>query len=1520
MNDDEWQEELYTRFKHSQAKRSSYAKDSSLRQQYTNPEASYYNPDAWSRLIGDSNTATTYINGEAVKTLLDTGAQISFMSERYAERRGFEVHPLEKLVNFTGANGLGIDYSGYVEVNLQLPAKGFSQDVLVLVVPHIDYHNFVPITLGTLTLGLIDQHLVDTQQVGNLEQEWRLVHQAILYRQALAQDEILGQVRVTKSFKIPACSCITIPGFVKTTRGGYSLHAVAEPSKHATLPSGVSLAGEQYINLRQGSNRVGILLQNDTEQPVIITPRTVVCQLVLGNLVPKLVAPSSEFTEVDKHLLDDDLPSSGLPEDDSLDEEAMEYSQFKQTAAEHSHPSASKGLKSATVPTMSCTVGSGQDETAAEEENWLLKQIDISGALQFGEDFHAKAQKLFIQYQDTFSKTDMDLGKATSVKHNIILTDPIPFKERYRRIPPQLYDEVKAHLQDMLRLGAIRRSCSPWASAIVLVRKKNGKLRFCIDLRKLNSRTLKDSYALPRIEQTLESLADSSIYSTLDLTSGYWQVEMAEECKPYTAFTCGPLGFYECETMPFGATNAPATFQRLMEDCLGDLNMSWCIVYLDDVIVFSQTPEEHLKRLEAVFKKLKFAGLKLKPSKCTFFKKEITYLGHLITAEGVATDPSKVEVVKDWPVPKTVSEVRSFLGFVGYYRRFIQGFSAIAKTLYSLTKGLESQCKKVAKKTLVKWGDKEEKAFQELKDACISAPVLGYPDYTLPFILHTDSSTDGLGAVLYQEQSDGMRVIAYASRSLTASEANYAPHKLEFLALKWAVTDKFKEYLYGGNHFEVYTDNNPLTYILSSAKLDACGQRWVADLANFNFTLHYKPGSTNTVADALSRIVWPDVLSKEETEEFISMPANMIQLLCANVTSEPMIDSCAYSFSALPIQSHLPIERGWNKDDWTKLQSEDPILRIVIDGLKNKTFRHRTVKPTDSPTLKHYIRHQKQLQLLEGILYRKSYTGNHQTRTTHHQIVLPKALFNRVMTGCHDEVGHQGRDRTISLVRERFYWDTLYKDTCEYVANCPRCLRRKATQQTAPMQPIFATQPMEIIHLDHLSLEPCKGKYDSVLVVTDHYTRYAQAYAVPNQTAQTTARILWEQFLRHYGFPHKILTDQGPGFESDLFKELLKITTIEKLRTTSYHPQTNGQCERFNSTLMNMLGTMTPEQKKDWKAHLLTMCHAYNATQHASTGFSPYYLMFGRHPRLPIDYQLGISRDGLHDPIRSSFVKKLKQRLQVAFERANKLQQEEALRHKKRYDRRSRGVDLLPNDLVLVRKVAFTERHKIQDRWEEGEYLVIARPDPFLPVYKVQPVNGGKVRTLHRNLLLPLGLQLKSKVEENSSKDEGNRGTTSELLTEETIADPSAEKLNSSSADEASEPETTLHLDENEVVAISSQDSDSEDELVPYGNSDFSDIPTTPDGFKEFWELVERDEELYDLPWISDSPQDEEVIDDMPVDQGLENAYHPRGNSDSESDSDSHTQLPRRSKRVNKGKPPNRYGLSINCPHLGTIV
>ena len=287
-----------------------------------------------------------------------------------------------------------------------------------------------------------------------------------------------------------------------------------------------------------------------------------------------------------------------------------------------------------------------------------------------------------------FSKNDLDLGKCNILKHNIKITDPQPFKERYRRIPPHLYKEVKAHLQEMVEVGAIRRSFSPWASAVVLVRKKDGGLRFFIDLGKLNNRTIKDGYSLPRIEDTLDCLHGAVWFSTLDLKSGYWQVKLQEEAKPLTAFTLGPLGFWECECMPLGLTNVPATFQSLMESCLGELHLNWCIIYLED-IVFSRTPEEHLHRLKAVFNKLQAAGLKLKPSKCDLFKQQINYLGYIVSKEGVSTDPEKIKAVTEWPQPTTVTEGRSFLGFVSYYKRFIPNFSKVVKPHNKLLQNLE---------------------------------------------------------------------------------------------------------------------------------------------------------------------------------------------------------------------------------------------------------------------------------------------------------------------------------------------------------------------------------------------------------------------------------------------------------------------------------------------------------------------------------------------------------------------------------------------------------------------------------------------------------------------------------------------------------------------------------------------------------------------------------------------------------------------------------------------------------------
>ena len=316
----------------------------------------------------------------------------------------------------------------------------------------------------------------------------------------------------------------------------------------------------------------------------------------------------------------------------------------------------------------------------------------------------------------------------------------------------------------------------------------------------------------------------------------------------------------------------------------------------------------------------------------------------------------------------------------------------------------------------------------------------------------------------------------------------------------------------------------------------------------------------------------------------------------------------------------------------------------------------------------------------------------------------------------------------------------------------------------APLQPIHVTQPLELVHMDYLSLEPSKGNIENVLVITDHFTRYALAYPSKTQTAQATARILWDNFICHYGFPEKFISDQGRNFESDLIKELCKIAGVKKLHTTPYHPQGNGQCERFNSTLCNMLGTLSEEEKSDWKSYLGCMTHAYNCTKHASTTYSPYYLMFGRHPRLPIDVEFGLPKSNSGDnSSKSRYIQKLRRKLNYAFQKATKVANQQASKYKSSYDKSIKGPQLQEKDLVLVKIVAHKGRHKLQDKWEPEEYVVVEQPIAGTPVYRVQPVTGGNIRTLHRNLLLPLGVKLEPDYDSDDSILEEDDSSSDEV-------------------------------------------------------------------------------------------------------------------------------------------------------------
>ena len=488
---------------------------------------------------------------------------------------------------------------------------------------------------------------------------------------------------------------------------------------------------------------------------------------------------------------------------------------------------------------------------------------------------------------------------------------------------------------------------------------------------------------------------------------------------------------------------------------------------------------------------------------------------------------------------------------------------------------------------------------------------------------------------------------------------------------------------------------------------------------------------------------------------------NAILTGCRSKSS--LIESVSCSSKIIPPELSQDSDSSSNIN-WMKEQRADPNLTVIIKLIESGQLQKRKQHGKDTPEVKSLLRIRKSLKLVKDILYRKTYTDNSSSKKVQWQLVVPKAYRSRALAGCHNDVGHQGRMRTLSLLRERFYWPGMQTEAMQHVQQCTRCLRRKTPSHVAPLQPIHVTQPLELVHMDYLSLEPSKGNIENVLVITDHFTRYALAYPSKTQTAQATARILWDNFICHYGFPEKFISDQGRNFESDLIKELCKIAGVKKLHTTPYHPQGNGQCERFNSTLCNMLGTLSEEEKSDWKSYLGCMTHAYNCTKHASTTYSPYYLMFGRHPRLPIDVEFGLPKSNSGDnSSKSRYVQKLRRRLNYAFQKATKVANQQANKYKSSYDKSIKGPQLQEKDLVLVTIVAHKGRHKLQDKWEPEEYVVVEQPIAGTPVYRVQPVTGGNIRTLHRNLLLPLGVKLEPDYDSDDSILEEDDSSSDEV-------------------------------------------------------------------------------------------------------------------------------------------------------------
>jgi transposase InsO family protein len=848
------------------------------------------------------------------------------------------------------------------------------------------------------------------------------------------------------------------------------------------------------------------------------------------------------------------------------------------------------------------------------------------------------------EFGDVFpDKMPPGLPPDRGVTHKIEL---IPGATPPARSPYRMSDlelaELRTQLRELVDQGYIRPSSSPFAAPVLFVKKKTGELRMCVDYRALNDITIKNRYPLPRIDEIFDQLRGARVFTKIDLRSGYHQIRVDEESVPRTAFTTR-YGQYEFTVMPFGLTNAPATFQTLMNQVLRPFLDQFCVVYLDDILVFSRSLEEHVAHLRAVLGKLRDNQLYAKLSKCEFARPQVEYLGHIISGSGLQVDPNKVAAVEKWATPKTIRDIQSFLGFANYYRRFIPGFAEKASALTALTK----------KGATWEWTTKCEDSFRSIKQSLLSAPLLRHPDPKKEYSMATDASDYAVGAVLMQDFGEGLQPVAYYSRQLKAAERNYPVHDKEMLAVVLACKH-WRCYL-EGRHVDILTDHYALKYFRTQPTLSRRQTRWMEFLeGHLDYTIKYKPGVENP-ADALSR-------QPELSTMTVLMDTQLLQDL---------------------------FDYGYRQD----------------------------VEATRAPNQR------------EGAYWRRKGGA----------VVVPDFLPLRklLLEEAHSAAysGHFGVDKTLKRLAKCYWWSTMASDVGDYCRACHVCQRTKSrtTRQMGELQPLpVPEEPWRDITMDFVfGLPKSNSGHTGILVVVDRFSKMVRLAPCSEEvTAEGTAKLLLGHVIRSHGVPRTIVSDRDPRFLSQFWRVLFDRLGTQLKRSTAFHPQTDGQSERMNQTVEAILRSLlVGKMEEEWEDFLPVVELAINSTPNASTGKTPFELVYGRDPHLPLAPDVDTEV-----PRANQLLESLKEVWEAA--RRN-LQHAQQLQRRQANKRRSPGEFAEGDEVMLSTKNLRLPgtTAKLIPRWI-GPFVVVKKLSPL--TYTLKLPDSMKIHpTFHISLLKP---------------------------------------------------------------------------------------------------------------------------------------------------------------------------------------